>query len=52
MAQEILTSGKALEKFRQIIEIQGGDPKVKSDDIVPGEHQFVVKAPHRDMSLR
>lgn len=45
MAQDILSSGKALEKFRQIIEIQGGDPKVKSDDIVPGEHQFVVKAP-------
>jgi AMP phosphorylase len=45
MAQDLLTSGKALEKFRQIIEIQGGDPKVKSDDIAPGEHQFVVKAP-------
>jgi len=45
MAQDILTSGKALEKFRRIIEIQGGDPTVKSDDIIPGEHQFVVKAP-------
>ena len=45
MAQEILTKGKALEKFRQIIEIQGGDPKIKSDDIVPGEYQFVVKSP-------
>src|SRR5512137_1570682 len=45
MAQDILTKGKALEKFRQIIEIQGGDPNVKSSDIVPGEHQFVVKAP-------
>ena len=45
MAQDILTKGKALEKFRRIIEIQGGDPNVKSGDIVPGEHQFVVKAP-------
>ena len=45
LAQEILTKGKALEKFRQIIEIQGGDPKVRSDDIMPGEHQFVVNAP-------
>jgi AMP phosphorylase len=45
MAQEILQKGKALEKFRQIIEIQGGDPTVKSDDIIPGEHQFVVNAP-------
>jgi len=45
MAQEILSNGKALEKFRQIIEIQGGDPTVKSEDIMPGEHQFVIKAP-------
>jgi len=45
MAQEILAKGKALEKFRQIIEVQGGDPKVKSDDIMPGDHRFVVNAP-------
>ena len=45
MAQDILTKGKALEKFKKIIEIQGGDPKIKSSDITPGEHQFVVKAP-------
>jgi AMP phosphorylase len=45
MAQDLLVKGKALEKFRKIIEIQGGDPKVKSSDIIPGEHQFVVKAP-------
>jgi AMP phosphorylase len=45
IAQDILTKGKALEKFRQIIEIQGGDPNVKSSDIIPGEHQFVVNAP-------
>lgn len=44
-AQALLTSGKALEKFRQIIEIQGGDPTIKSSDIVPGEHQFVVNSP-------
>jgi AMP phosphorylase len=45
VAMDLLTKGKALEKFRKIIEIQGGDPKVKSEDIVPGEHQFIVKAP-------
>ncbi len=45
IAQDILTKGKALEKFRQIIEIQGGDPNVKSTDIVPGEHQFVINSP-------
>ena len=45
MAHDILSNGKALEKFRQIIEIQGGNPNVKSADIIPGEHQFVVNAP-------
>jgi AMP phosphorylase len=45
IAQDILIKGKALEKFRQIIEIQGGNPNVKSTDIVPGEHQFVVNSP-------
>ena len=45
MAQDILEKGKALEKFRQIIAIQGGDPNVKSGDIIIGEHQFVVNSP-------
>lgn len=44
-AQDLLTKGKALEKFRKMIEIQGGDPTVKSSDIAPGEHQFVVNSP-------
>jgi AMP phosphorylase len=45
MAYDLLIKGKALEKFRQIIEIQGGNPNVKSTDIIPGEHQFIVNAP-------
>ncbi|OPY38947.1 MAG: AMP phosphorylase [Methanoregula sp. PtaU1.Bin051] len=45
MAQDLLVKGKALEKFRRIIEIQGGNPDVTSNDIAPGEHQFVVNAP-------
>jgi AMP phosphorylase len=45
MAEGILSSGKALEKLRQIIEIQGGNPGVRSRDVVPGEHHFVVNAP-------
>jgi AMP phosphorylase len=45
MAQELLLKGKAHEKFQSIIEIQGGDPKITSGDITPGEHQFVVNAP-------
>jgi AMP phosphorylase len=45
MAQELLLKGKAHEKFQSIIEIQGGDPKITSGDITPGEHQFAVNAP-------
>ncbi|MDR0523862.1 MAG: AMP phosphorylase [Candidatus Methanoplasma sp.] len=37
-AREILSSGKALEKFRQIVAAQGGDPGIKSADLVPGRH--------------
>jgi len=45
VAADLLRSGKALEKMRQIIEIQGGDPTVKAEDIVPGEYRFDVRAP-------
>lgn len=45
MAEEILKSGKALRKLRQIIEIQGGDPGVTSESIKPGQFEFVVNAP-------
>ena len=45
MAVDILKSGAALAKFREIIEIQGGDPSVKSEDISPGKYEFVVNAP-------
>lgn len=44
-AEKLLRSGKALEKFKEIIEIQGGNPAVASKDISPGEHEFVVNAP-------
>jgi AMP phosphorylase len=44
-AEDILVSGKARAKFKQIIEIQGGNPNVKSTDIAPGQHQLVVNAP-------
>ncbi len=46
-AESILSEGKALEKFREIIEIQGGDPGVTADSLTPGEHTFVVRAPER-----
>ena len=33
MAKEILDSGKALQKMKQIIEAQGGNPEIKVEDI-------------------
>jgi AMP phosphorylase len=45
VARDLLKNGKALDKMRQIIEIQGGDPNVKAADISPGENSFDVMAP-------
>ncbi len=45
MAEGILQSGKALEKLRQIIEIQGGNNRITSAEVQPGQHRFVVNAP-------
>ncbi len=44
-AEEILTSGKAHKKLMEIVEIQGGDSKVRSEDIVIGEHCEDILAP-------
>jgi AMP phosphorylase len=33
LANDILSSGKALEKMRQIIQAQGGDPNINPDDL-------------------
>ena len=38
MAKEILSSGKAYEKMKQIIKAQGGDPEIKPEDIELGPH--------------
>jgi len=43
-AKEILRSGKALKKMREIIEAQGGDPNVKPEDIPIGEHVASLEA--------
>lgn len=42
-ATDLLTSGKALEKMKEIIEAQGGKP-VKSTDLHPGAHTYPVHA--------
>lgn len=42
LAVEALSSGRALKKMREIIEAQGGNPKINPDDIVVGDQQFTV----------
>jgi AMP phosphorylase len=41
-AENTLMSGKAMTKFREIIELQGGNPKVKISDIPIGSHSHTV----------
>ncbi|MEM3621077.1 MAG: AMP phosphorylase [Candidatus Methanomethyliaceae archaeon] len=45
MAKEILRSGKAYQKFREIIENQGGNPNIKPDEIPLGEKRYILAAP-------
>ncbi len=45
VAEEVLTSGKAHKKLMEIIEAQGGDPKIRSDDIQIGEHRWQILSP-------
>jgi AMP phosphorylase len=45
-AEHFLDSGKALAKMREIIELQGGDAKTKSDDLPIGEYTYDVRAEH------
>jgi len=46
MAQRAIDSGAALERFRQIIEVQGGDPSVVDDlsRLPHVDQRFIVKA--------
>lgn len=41
-AKKLIDDKKALEKMKEIIQAQGGDPKVTSEDIRIGEHKFDV----------
>lgn len=47
LAKETLESGAAHKKFMQIIELQGGDPNIRSGDIRVGPHEVVVTAPQQ-----
>ncbi len=44
-AEQVFKSGKTLEKFKEIVEAQGGDPNIKSDDIPIGDKTYDVLAP-------
>jgi AMP phosphorylase len=43
-AMGLLASGKVMAKMREIIEAQGGDPKVSPEDLEVGENQFDILA--------
>jgi AMP phosphorylase len=43
-AENLLSSGKAERKLREIIEAQGGNPQVKPDEIAVGENKVEVTA--------
>lgn len=43
-AKHILSSGLALEKMKQIIKAQDGDPAITSHKLIPGRHMLEVEA--------
>jgi AMP phosphorylase len=42
MAKESVASGKAMAKLREIIEAQGGNPNVKSEDVPMGKYKMDI----------
>jgi len=45
LARKLLEGGVAYEKFKEIIEAQGGDPKVKPEDLPIGDKHVTIEAP-------
>lgn len=43
-AEEMINNGKALEKFREIVERQNGKPDISEEDLNIGKHTAEVKA--------
>ncbi|MEA3310820.1 MAG: hypothetical protein U9Q76_01240, partial [candidate division WOR-3 bacterium] len=41
-AEETLDSGKALEKFRQMVRIQGGDPRIVDDPVLLPQARYKI----------
>jgi AMP phosphorylase len=44
VASQIISSGKALEKFREIVELQGGKPGIGLQDVPAARYVYQVKA--------
>lgn len=44
-AKDILNSGKAYQKFMEIIKAQRGNPKIKPSDLKLGKLQYTLKSP-------
>lgn len=42
IAEKMIDTGKAISKFRQIIEEQGGNPNIKPDDIPIGTYKHTI----------
>jgi AMP phosphorylase len=51
LALSLLSSGKAEEKMRQIINAQGGDPEVRPEDLVLGDKVLDIKATNKGRVL-
>lgn len=43
-AKDILVSGLALKKFKEIIKAQKGDPEVTSKNLKPGKYERIIKS--------
>lgn len=47
LAREMLVSGKAMDKMREIIKVQGGNPEIDIRHIIPGKFRHDMKSPHK-----
>lgn len=45
VAKELLKNGKAMDKMREIIKAQGGDPDIEFKHLVPGRFRYELKSP-------
>lgn len=45
VARDIFLSGRAYEKFKQMIEAQGGNPNIKPDELPIGKYTYTYKSP-------